>query len=141
MAVADLGLAIGPRNRRRITRGAIVAGLVVATAATLVLLVRRSHHAGPGPSAASSKAPARPVTVTSKLVYGMSKGDVLRLAGRPARSVGPCWQYQENLKIWQGKHTVNAERVCFLGGTYSYAYSEIDGKWIYPTTLRVPGHA
>lgn len=81
---------------------------------------------------------ARPVLVTEKLVYGMKTRDVLRRVGRPAKTVGACWQYDENLKIRGGQNTLDAERLCFLGGVYAYSYPEIDGKWRYPTTpLRI----
>lgn len=108
---------------------------VIATGAGVVflLLMRPSSHAGSGSSAASPQVPGHPVFVTEKLVYGMGKADVLHRVGRPSRTVGACWQYDENLKIRGGQNTLDAERVCFLGQVYSYSYSEVDGKWHYPT--------
>ena len=135
MAVADLGVAIGPRNRRRISAAAAVVGVIAAGAVVVFLvLMRPSNHPARGTSATSTRVPGHPVSVTEKLVYGMGPSEVVRRVGRPTRTVGACWQYDENLKIRGGQNTLNAERVCFLGGVYSYSYSEIDGKWYYPTT-------
>lgn len=133
MAVADLGVAIGPRSRRRLTTGAIVvAGIAVISAAALLLL-RPPTGSGPASSLGSTR-PAPPRFVTEKIVYGMSKAEVRRRIGEPTKAVGACWQYDENEPIRNGQNMLDAQRVCFLGGVYSYDYSRIDGKWFYPTT-------
>lgn len=113
----------------------VTAGAVVV----FLLLVRPSNRGAPGSSTASTQVPGHPVSVTEKLVYGMGKGEVLRRVGRPSKTVGACWQYDENLKIRGGQNTLDAERVCFLGQAYSYSYSEVDGKWYYPTTPLTTG--
>lgn len=133
MAVADFGIAIRPRNKRRLTSGAIALGVIAVVATGVALVLRPPPHSGTASSAGSTHA-AAPKLVTQQLVYGMTKAEVLRRVGRPAKTVGACWQYNENVKIRGGENTLNAERVCFLSGVYSYEYSQTDGKWFYPTT-------
>lgn len=138
MALADLGVAIGPRNKRRLAGSTITVIAVAAVAAAGFLLLRPTQHTGPASSAGPTHA-AAPTFVTDKLVYGITKAEVVRRVGNPTKTVGACWQYDENEKIRGGQNTLNAQRVCFLAGIYSYDYSEIDGKWFYPTTpLEVP---
>jgi hypothetical protein len=129
---------MGPRNRRRLTTGGIVVGVIAAAAAAVVLLIHWADNSGPALSSGTARVPV-PTFVTDTLVYGMSKAEVLRRAGQATKTVGACWQYNENEKIRGGANTLNAQRVCFLSGLYSYDYSEIDGKWIDRTTpLKVP---
>src|SRR6476469_4893650 len=124
-------VTMGPRNKRRLIASAITLGVVVVVA-MMVLILRPTTRPLSSPTAAVKK-PAQS-SVTQRLVYGMSKADVMRRVGRPTVTVGACWQYNEDRTIWDGQHTVNAERVCFLGGVYSYSYYKMDGKWFYPTT-------
>jgi hypothetical protein len=136
--VADLGVAMGPRNQRRLVTGAIASGAIAALVAG-GLLLHPFNQSGPASSGGSVHVASQPKLVTQKLIYGMTKAQVVRRVGQPTRTVGACWQYDENLKIRNGEDTVNAERVCFLGGVYSYNYSKMDGTWEYPTTpLVVP---
>lgn len=133
MAVADFGVAIGPRSKRRLAIGAIVVAATVLITAAGLLLLRPLNAPGPV-SSAGSVHPATPRLVTDEVVYGMSKPEVRRRVGEPTKTVGACWQYNENKLIRGGQNMLNAQRLCFLGGVYSYDYSRIDGKWFYPTT-------
>lgn len=131
MALAPVAVTMGLRNQRRLTMGAIVLG-VVSVAAAAAFLLLPSSHSGAG-SARPVERVHPPTFVTDKIVYGMKKVEVIQRIGHPAKTVGPCWQYDENEKIRNGEDFLDAERVCFLSGVYSYDYSEIDGKWNYPT--------
>ena len=137
MTPTGAGFAVGPRNKRRLTAGAISFGVIAVIAAALFLILRPSSHPASA-SSSSTHVSARPL-VTQKIVYGMTKAEVLRRIGKPVKTAGACWQYTENKSIWDGQHIINAERVCFLSGIYSYDYSKMDGEWNYPTTpLTVP---
>jgi hypothetical protein len=131
MAVADVALALGPRNRRRLTRSAVTV-VGIAAVVAVVLVTHPANHSGTSSSAGSARVSGRASSVTDKLVFGMTKGQVLGRVGEPTTRVGACWQYRENLEIRGGLDKLNAERVCFLGGNYSYSYPEIDGKWYSP---------
>jgi hypothetical protein len=137
MAVADVAVQIGPRNRRRLTNGA--AGLVVIAAiAAVVLLTRPSNHAGPALSTQSTGHVTSKTDKFFQLVYGLSRQQVLRKVGQPTKTLGNCWEYRLNVEIRDGQNMLNALRLCFEGGGYSYQYSEIDGKWFYPTDPLTP---
>lgn len=124
---------MGPRNKRRLTGSAISMGLIVTIAAAAFLLFRPPSDSGSGSSTGSTQRAAAPTFVTDKIIYGMTKAEVVRRIGNPTKTVGPCWQYDENEKIRNGENFLNAQRVCFLSGAYSYDYSEIDGTWNYPS--------
>jgi hypothetical protein len=114
------------RNKRRFATGVVSVGFVAVIAGAF-LLFHHSHTAAPALSVGHTRKPSQP-SVTQLLVYGMSKAEVLRRVGRqPTTTVGACWQYDENRQI--GQHTITAERVCFLGGVYSYGYYKMDGQW------------
>jgi hypothetical protein len=139
MAVADVAVAMGPRNQRRVVSGSIALALVAGVAA-LGHQFLPSSHPGSSSFAGLARVPA-PMFVTDRIVYGMTKAEVLRRIGPPTQSVGPCWQYDENEKIRGGENTLDAQRVCFLSGIYSYDYPKVDGRWNDPTTpLKVPSH-
>jgi hypothetical protein len=139
VAIADVALAMGPRNRRRLTGGAIGLVVLVASVAAIFLLLRPPNHPGSASSAGVPQLAAAPTFVTDKIVYGMSKAQVLHRIGHATKTVGACWQYDENEKIRNGENFLNAQRVCFLSGIYSYDYSKIDGKWNYPTdSIKLP---
>jgi hypothetical protein len=90
-AVADLGVTMGPRNRRRLTKGAI-ALVVIAAAAATVLLTHAPSHSGPAVSSTADR--AVPSTQKAHLLsYGMTKQEVRRLAGPPTSTRGNCWLY------------------------------------------------
>jgi hypothetical protein len=131
IAVADVAVAMGPRNQRRVATSGLALGVIVVVAGA-ALLLRPSSNPGPAATNASTQAHT-PTFVTEQIVYGMSKAVVLRRIGKPTKIVGACWQYDENEKIRGGANFLNAERVCFLSGIYSYAYSEVDNHWTYPT--------
>jgi len=68
-------------------------------------------------------------TRTDEVVFGMTRGQVLRRIGPPARKVGPCWLYREHVKIGKAEDgTLSTDSVCFLGGRYAYRYIEIDAR-------------
>jgi hypothetical protein len=137
MAVADVAVQIGPRNTRRLTAGAIT--LVVAVAiATAALLERPSTPAGPTLSSQSASHVASKAETFFHLVYGLNRKQVLAKVGKPTKTVGNCWEYRLNVEIRGGQNLLNAMRLCFSGGGYAYSYSEIDGKWFYPTDSLVP---
>lgn len=71
--------------------------------------------------------------ITARVVFGMSKAQVLRRLGPPAKKRGACWQYREGVTLHE-RHTIEAERLCFVSGRYSYTYPEIDGRWRLPGT-------
>ena len=132
-ALADSAVAIGARNRRRTTAAAVSLVALAAVTAAAFLLLRPANNSSSVTSSGSSRSSA-PTLVTDRLVYGMTKAEVLRRVGKPTRTVGACWQYRENKSIWNGQHVLNAVRVCFLSGVYSYQYYKMDGAWFYPTT-------
>lgn len=139
VSAADAAVAMGPRNRRRVVTGVVGVALAVAVAAALALLLRPTTNSRSIASSGSSHASA-PKLLTDRLVYGMTKAEVVRRVGKPATTVGACWQYRENTRIWAGQHVLNAVRVCFLSGVYSYEYFKMDGAWEYPTTPLEIGH-
>jgi hypothetical protein len=132
---------MGPRNRRRVIAGAVSLLVVAAIAVAGYFLFMRSNGSQSASSAQTAHAPKSRPLVTQQIVYGMTKADVLRKIGKPTKTVGACWQYTENKSIWDGEHIINADRVCFLSGVYSYQYSKMDGEWNYPTDSINPTHA
>ena len=131
LAATDAAVTMGPRNQRRLIAGAASPLVLAAISAAGYLLF---VHSNDGATAASAQTThAAPNLVTDKLIYGMTKAEVLHRIGKPTTTVGACWQYNENEKIRDGQNVLNAERVCFLSRIYSYDYSEIDGTWNYPT--------
>jgi hypothetical protein len=126
-------VAIGARNRRRTTAAAVSLVALAAVTAAAFLLLRPANNSSSVTSSGSSRSSA-PTLVTDRLVYGMTKAEVLRRVGKPTRTVGACWQYRENKSIWNGQHVLNALRVCFLSGGSSYQSYKMDGAWFYPTT-------
>jgi hypothetical protein len=131
MAVADVAVQMGPRNTRRLTTGAIV----VAAVAALGLFAARGTFIG-GKHQSGQTASRHLKLIPDKLIYGMTRQQVLRRIGRPETIAGNCWQYPENLKNFVGQ-TVNAVRLCFESNMYSNDYMELDGKWRNPTSSRI----
>jgi hypothetical protein len=137
VAVADLGVAMGPRNRRRLTTGGIALGLIAAAVAAGAFFIRSSgqtvsgasHHAR---SAASFRA--------GDLYSGMSRAQVLRLAGPPAARQGSCWLYQTDQEIGPPGHAVHLDalKACFFAGHVYDVRDKIDGKWAKPAPTRLP---
>jgi hypothetical protein len=137
MAVADVGVAMGPRNQRRLTAGSVTLGGVLAIAVVALWLfggglplTHATHQSG--------TPVARHLTlIPDRLVYGMTEPQVLHKIGQPERIAGNCWQYHEGVRNFVGQ-TVNAVRVCFFDNTYSTSYyMEIDGKWRDPSSSRL----
>jgi hypothetical protein len=125
-----VGVAMGPRNTRRLAKGSIVVGGVAAIAASALWLFGGLPFVHSG----STTPAARHLTlIPDGLVYGMTKPQVLRKIGRPERIVGNCWQYHEGVENFVGQ-TIDAVRVCFVGNIYSTAfYQQIDGLWRDPS--------
>jgi hypothetical protein len=77
--------------------------------------------------------------VIGKLVYGMTKQQVLDRVGRPVTVMRwqgmPCWQYTVNEHVPADAagpgYTLNATAACFLAGRYSVPRYKINGKWGY----------
>jgi hypothetical protein len=132
MAVADVAVAMGPRNQRRLAGGAAALAVLLALGAALMLLGRSG---GSGPVAAHYAGPtdSRFTASSARLVYGMTKRQVLALVGPPEKTVGRCWQYRVN-KLIRGT-LLNAERVCFESGAYSDLQLETDGAWNRPIVV------
>ena len=156
---------MGPRNTRRVTW--VGAGLAaVALIVAVVGLTRPDDHPEPRSAASGSKSRAAASSgqaassddghaqhsyyetghVVGKLVYGMTKQQVLRRVGRPMKVIRwqemPCWQYAVNEHVPASGagagYTLNAVAACFLAGRYSLPRYEIDGKWGYdPRTQTV----
>lgn len=120
LAVADLGVAMGPRNRRRLTTSGIVSSVIAALVAGGLLLARSA-----GLSTRSS-----PVSPSARsFVYGMTPQQVRGLAGRPTATRGTCWQYRvevgmvgsASLAGVAGGPTADSVRLCFFAGVFSSA--------------------
>lgn len=118
--------------------------VIVAIVGVFVLLTRSANHP-------RARASGRSVTVgprgdkryaadSNKLIFGMTRGQVLRLVGSPTKSVGSCWQYRlDELVSEFGKSTTDdAERVCFYGGHYADQYTHSQGKWFDSNGKAVP---
>jgi hypothetical protein len=134
LPLTDVAVAMGPRNKRRLTTGSIVVSSVAAIAASALWFfgglpfVHSADHSGSATPAARHLA-----LIPDGLVYGMTKPQVLRKIGRPERIAGNCWQYHEGVENFVGQ-TIDAVRVCFVGNTYSTAfYEQIDGLWRDPS--------
>jgi hypothetical protein len=53
-----------------------------------------------------------------RLVFGLTKQQVRRLVGPPAKVVGNCWQYDVHA-VYSDGYVDTADRVCFFYGRYS----------------------
>ena len=148
---------MGPRNTRRVAWvGATLAA--VAFVAATVWLTRPNHRqprsaangtqlagaASSGKAASSDEGHAAHTFyerghVVGRLVYGMTKQQVLRRVGRPVKIIRwqgmSCWQYTVNEHVPASAvdpgYTLNASAACFLAGRYSVPRYKIDGKWGY----------
>jgi hypothetical protein len=128
MAVADVAVSIGPRNQRRLARGAIVIG--VAAAVVAAVLVTRSPHSQ---SALSGRSAESTVPANGHLVFGMTPQQVRRLTGRPTIKQGSCWIFQAkagmvgSVPLLPSGDRVPAAlatselKLCFFAGVYSSA--------------------
>jgi hypothetical protein len=136
MAVADLGVAMGPRNRRRLTTGGIGLGLIAAAVVAVAFLIRSSTH-----TVSSASRHGRSTASNAPDIYsGMSKGQLLRAAGEPAARQGTCWLYDADREIGPPGHAVHLDalKTCFFAGhVYDIRY-KIDGKWAKPAPARLP---
>jgi hypothetical protein len=144
VAFADVAVAMGPRNQRRLTSGGI--GLAVIVAIVLAIALTRSANQ-PGPVSAGSataspsgqKGDERYAANSGELVYGMTPHQVRALVGPPSKIAGTCWQYQ--LDEFRSDHgvarTYNADRICFYAGKFSEQYLEMNGQW-YANGVVIP---
>jgi hypothetical protein len=131
VAVADVGVAMGPRNTRRLKTSAISAAVVAA------VFVAALWDSGGGPFAHSSRNSdstlARSGVITlipqqEGLAFGMTKRQISRRLGQPEKIAGQCWQYGENKKNFVGG-TINAVRLCFFAGQYQEWFVQTNGIW------------
>lgn len=85
--------------------------------------------------------------IISKLTYGMTRRQVLRLDGR-GTSVSvkglSCLRYPINQHIPASgvykAYTIDAVGVCFFSGKYALYHYKIDGKWDYnPNPVNLDG--
>lgn len=151
MAVANVAVEMGPRNRRRVIKGSIWLGVIAAIVAAVVLLTRPANQSGPGLSAGATQGigkggvPSTPIhDKIFSLSFGITKKQVLRRLGPPTKIVGNCWQYTVNeasYTLQQGKVFIdgveNADRLCFsFGDMYTSNRTELNGRWLPP-----PGRA
>lgn len=145
---------MGPRNTRRVAWiGAGLAAIALIVAA--IWLTRPDNQldtSGSKPAAADSSGKTASSDdghaahtfydrghVIGKLVYGMTKPQVLNRVGRPAKVIRwqgmPCWQYNFNehypaTPAGPG-YTLDATAACFLAGKFAVSRYKIDGKWGY----------
>ena len=132
----DVAVAIGARNKRRLTTGGIAlsASVVVSGLALWFFgglpFVHGSNHSE------SSTPVARVITLIPQrpgFPYGMTKQQMLRRLGKPEKIAGQCWQYPENIKNFANPpQLINAVRMCFYAGQYQVWFMELDGLWRYP---------
>jgi hypothetical protein len=130
-------LAIGPRNRRRLTIAAAVGLAVTGAVVAAVLLTRSTTHSGreAGPATQHTRPSVDPrwkcvygqshaggcVLMFGGVVYGMSPQQVEHRLGKPTTKQGDCWVYSQLVAgdlAAQGvvKSTVSE---CFFGGRLS----------------------
>jgi hypothetical protein len=128
---------MGPRARSRLARGVIGLAVIAAAIVAATLLTKQSGSGSrAGPRAGGhvvGKTDTRYYKNSTKLTFGMTKQQVLRLVGPPTKSVGRCWQYDINVEYpANGKRADfvwNADRMCFDGGRYSDLHEEMNGRW------------
>lgn len=131
----DVVAAMGPHNRRRLTRAAAVVG-GIATILTLTLwssgggfpFVHSSGHSDSGASKPHIYQIGDLIPQHAGLPYGMTKQQMIRRIGQPEKIAGQCFQYPENLRTWNG-WTINAVRMCFYAGQYQTWFEELNGIW------------
>ncbi len=137
VAVADLGVAMGPRNRRRLTKGGIALGLIAAAVAAGAFFIRSSSQTVSG---ASHHARSGASFNAADIYPGMSKAQLLRLAGQPAAKPGTCWLYHTDQEIGPPGHAVHLDalKACFFAGHVYDIRDKIDGNWAKPAPARLP---
>lgn len=138
MPVTDVVTAMGPRNRRRLTRGAVAA---CAIAGILALTLWSSSgglpfvHISSHSDSEASKPPlfhiGDLIPQQAGLPYGMTKQQMIRHLGKPEKVAGQCLQYPDRFRTWNG-HTISAVRMCFFAGQYQGWFWEMDGIWQSP---------
>jgi hypothetical protein len=134
--VADVAVGMGPRNTRRLITSGVTVCAVVAICALLLWLFGGLPYVSSTDHSRSSTPVEHVITLIPQqagLPYGMTKQQMLRRLGQPARIAGQCWQYPENIKDFsQPARLINAVRLCFYAGQYQVWFVEIDGTWRMP---------
>lgn len=94
--------------------------------------------AGCGHRPSGEQTPESLHVITKKLSFGMTKAQVRRLVGPPAKILRDqeglsCWQYAVNQTSHGqiGPVTLSSVRVCFFAGVYTVAHFKFNGKWDY----------
>lgn len=131
MAVADVGVAMGPRNRRRLTATAVTLAASLALALAAVILWRTYGAPTNVTTYQSAVTPKHITLITDNLPYGLSRTQMRARLGAPEKVAGSCWQYHVGVKNFAGG-MMNAQRLCFTSNMYDINYIEIDGKWRAP---------
>jgi hypothetical protein len=154
VAVADVAVELGPRNRRRLA----AAGSTLAVIAALVAYASLTHWPG-GSGAGSSARSTHAGAATANLVFGMTRQQVQHLTGRPTATRGSCWLFRPtatgmvgSISVWPSWATKPYDarvmgdlELCFVGNAYSVAYQRFhdtrahEWRWVgWPPQL---GHA
>ena len=129
----DIAVAIGARNKRRLTTGGVaLSALVVIFGLALwffggLPFVHGSNHSE------SSTPVERVITLIPQrpgLPYGMTKQQILHRLGKPEKIAGQCWQYPEHIKNFVGG-TFDAVRLCFYANQYQVWFLQLNGLWRY----------
>ena len=149
MDVADVAVAMGPRNKRRLSAGAIVVVGAVAIAAAALIWSSHNHSgSATSPAARSSSGP----WFVRRLVFGMTPKQVNRAVGvRPIKIQGACWVYRSTAgtynglpsrrvgTLWMGQpgsiaaRTADAIKLCFAFGVLNsesmHTHSPLGWVW------------
>jgi hypothetical protein len=146
--LSHLGVAMGPRNRRRLTTAGI-GSAVIAAIVVAVWLTRSPGHSG---SALSGRSPEQSsASHAPKLTFGMTPQQVRRLTGNPTTTRGSCWLFRPEAGIVGSivlgqrgsiaRRSPGALKLCFYGGALSTAYRHIrfNGRWEWISQGQVGG--
>lgn len=138
-------MRLGPRNRRRLAIGSVIAGAIVAVVVAVLLTRSTTNpgHAVSVPRGHGLPASGNQCVPTSDggcvfnfygVAAGMTTAQVRHLIGKPATRRGRCWQYPTQLSKAQVESGVvrSVLDVCFFGGRVSDrstpTYVRRDGK-------------
>jgi hypothetical protein len=137
MAVAPVAVEMGPRNRRRLTTGGAIVGLLAALAG--VLLIHSPSHSTP----AVSTRPTQVNPAAPSFPYGMTQRQVQGIVGRPTTIHDSCWDFTVKAgrigSVSLGKvlaaSRADGMRFCFFAGALSNQYLHIfdpkKHRWIW----------
>jgi len=167
VAITDVAVAMGPRNRRRLTGGAISLAVIAALVFGGSLFNRSAGN--PGSSATHA---GRSAANTKNIIFGMSPTQVEQVVGRPKKvqstAQGPCWLYRPRdsmvgaLALSEvGSEAYGSEdgfKVCFFGSAVTqmfvhgpkrfparpgsvYVWRAFSGNPYYTVVVKVPKSA